>query len=202
MTQLTSLTTKHSLQNTWTLWFFENNKDKTWNENLQQVTSFETIEDFWCIFNHIKPASELRTGCDYALFKTGIRPMWEDEINKKGGRWLITSSKQDNVQLDAFWLEIILCLIGEAFGDHGEDVCGAVVNVRSKCNKIGLWTQDSSKRDGVLSIGQTIKERLRIGPGDDIIYQSHSSTASRAIPLVRGKKGSRTFQRTFSRKGR
>lgn len=63
---------------------------------------------FYSVFNHIKQASDLRLGCDYSLFKSGIRPMWEDETNKNGGRWLISlDKKQRNHELNAFWLEIV-----------------------------------------------------------------------------------------------
>ncbi|EAX06077.1 eukaryotic translation initiation factor 4E, isoform CRA_a [Homo sapiens] len=47
-------------------------------------------------------------GCDYSLFKDGIEPMWEDEKNKRGGRWLITLNKQQRrSDLDRFWLETV-----------------------------------------------------------------------------------------------
>lgn len=53
-------------------------------------------------------ASELRQGCDYSLFKKGIRPMWEDARNFKGGRWMISlDKKQREHDLDNFWLEIV-----------------------------------------------------------------------------------------------
>jgi translation initiation factor 4E len=53
-------------------------------------------------------ASELRQGCDYSLFKKGIRPMWEDDANKRGGRWLIKKKKnQRGNDLDKYWLEIV-----------------------------------------------------------------------------------------------
>lgn len=53
-------------------------------------------------------ASELRQGCDYSLFKKGIRPMWEDTRNFKGGRWMISlDKKQREHDLDNFWLEIV-----------------------------------------------------------------------------------------------
>lgn len=44
-------------------------------------------------------------------------------------------------------------MIGEAFDEHSEDVCGAVVNVRSKGDKIGVWTVDALKTQTVLEIG-------------------------------------------------
>lgn len=34
--------------------------------------------------------------------------MWEDEANKKGGRWLINlEKKQRNDDLDRFWLDVV-----------------------------------------------------------------------------------------------
>lgn len=60
------------------------------------------------LYNHIKPASELRQGSDYSLFKKGIKPMWEDEANRRGGRWLLSlERKQRTNELDRYWLDIV-----------------------------------------------------------------------------------------------
>ncbi|XP_034635304.1 eukaryotic translation initiation factor 4E type 1B isoform X2 [Trachemys scripta elegans] len=97
---------KHPLQNRWALWFFKNDKSQTWQANLRLVTKFSTAEDFWALYSHIQLASKLTSGCDYSLFKDGIEPMWEDNRNKRGGRWLITLAKQQrHTELDRFWLE-------------------------------------------------------------------------------------------------
>lgn len=84
--------------------------------------------------------------------------MWEDAANKQGGRWVITLNKSSKNDLDNLWLDVVsiqfyishylhiylcslfrplqlLCLIGEAF-DHSDQICGAVVNIRGKSNKI------------------------------------------------------------------
>lgn len=99
---------KHPLEHTWTLWYYENDRSKTWEENQREITSFSSAEDFWSIFMHIKSAGDLRQGCDYSLFKKGIRPMWEDKHNKRGGRWLISlEKKQRPNELDKYWLEIV-----------------------------------------------------------------------------------------------
>jgi translation initiation factor 4E len=40
--------------------------------------------------------------------------MWEDDKNRRGGRWLINLDKKQRFNcLDNFWLEVMLCLIGE-----------------------------------------------------------------------------------------
>lgn len=64
---------KHPLQHTWTLWFLETDRTKSWEEMLKEVTSFSTVEDFWGLFNYIKTPSEIKSGCDYYLFKKDIR---------------------------------------------------------------------------------------------------------------------------------
>ncbi|XP_051513666.1 uncharacterized protein LOC127417642 isoform X1 [Myxocyprinus asiaticus] len=38
---------KHPLQNRWALWFFKNDKSKTWQANLRLISKFDTVEDFW-----------------------------------------------------------------------------------------------------------------------------------------------------------
>ena len=47
----------------------------------------------------------------------------------------------------------LLCMIGEAFDEHSEDVCGAVVNIRSKGDKIGLWTANGLNSQSIMEIG-------------------------------------------------
>ena len=67
--------------------------------------------------------------------------MWEDEQNVKGGRWLTVVDKNKRQQeLDHIWMEILLALIGEHFGEDGEDICGAAVNVRQKGDKVSIHT--------------------------------------------------------------
>ena len=68
------LMVKHPLQNKWALWFFKNDKLKSWANNLRQITTFDTVEDFWAVYNHIQLASKLGLGCDYSLFKVRVKP--------------------------------------------------------------------------------------------------------------------------------
>lgn len=47
----------------------------------------------------------------------------------------------------------LLCLIGEAFGEHSDELCGAVVNVRNKGDKVGVWTSNGNNKEGTMHIG-------------------------------------------------
>ena len=114
---------KHPLQNAWTLWFFKNDKTRTWEENQRPIITVTTVEDFWSLYNHIEVASRLPPGSDYSLFKEGIFPDWEDKRNAPGGRWMINVDKRQRAEcLDTYWLEILFFLIGEHADQHAHQV--------------------------------------------------------------------------------
>ena len=114
---------KHPLQNAWTLWFFKNDKTRSWEENQRPIITVTTVEDFWSLYNHIEVASRLPPGSDYSLFKEGIFPDWEDKRNAPGGRWMINVDKRQRAEcLDTYWLEILFFLIGEHADQHAHQV--------------------------------------------------------------------------------
>jgi len=172
---------KHPLQNSWTLWFFKNDKNRNWEDNQRSIITFNTVEDFWALYNHIELASKLNAGCDYSLFKEGVKPMWEDERNRRGGRWVINLNKSQRAQsLDKIWLEVMLCLIGEAFDDHSKFVNGAVVSVRTKGDKIGMWLGDANVGESIITVGKRTKERLNIENQVTLGFEAHQDTMKRS----------------------
>jgi hypothetical protein len=54
-------------------------------------------------YNNITKASQLLGNANYHMFKEGIRPMWEDESNKAGGKWTLPMPKREG-GLDKAWL--------------------------------------------------------------------------------------------------
>lgn len=101
---------KHPLQHSWTLWYYEPDRNKSWEDNQNQVSTFNSVEDFWSLFTHIKQPSEVKIGSDYSLFKESIRPMWEDKANKNGGRWMITLTRTQRPELDRYWIDTVSVL--------------------------------------------------------------------------------------------
>ena len=42
------------------------------------------------------------------VFQEGIQPMWEDDCNRLGGRWLVNLDRRKRGgELDRFWLETV-----------------------------------------------------------------------------------------------
>ncbi|KAI0492526.1 hypothetical protein KFK09_026799 [Dendrobium nobile] len=129
---------KHELEHSWTFWFDNpsgKSKQETWGSSIRPIYTFSTVEDFWGLYNNIQPPSKLPVGADFHCFKHGIEPKWEDPVCENGGKWTIICSSGD---IDNWWLYTLLAMIGEQF-DHWNEICGAVINVRAKPQKISIW---------------------------------------------------------------
>ncbi|XP_076892045.1 eukaryotic translation initiation factor 4E-1-like [Bidens hawaiensis] len=150
---------KHPLEHSWTFWFDNPSakaKQAAWGSFMRAIHTFSTVEDFWSLYNNIHRPSKLASGADFYCFKNKIEPKWEDPVCANGGKWTMTFSK---FKSDTCWLYTLLAMIGEQF-DHGDDICGAVVNVRAKQEKISLWTKNAANESAQISIGKQWKELL------------------------------------------
>ena len=165
------VTLKHPLQHEWTFWHLNPDKNLKWSEKQQEIKTVGTVEDFWAVYNWTLFPSQLRLGSDYSLFKAGVRPDWEDEKNVRGGRWIVLRSRD---QVDHGWREIAMALVGETLGvGLDERVTGAVVNVRGKMDKIGVWVGDNTLVD---RIGERLQKVLGISDrmwGQGAEYRRH-----------------------------
>ncbi|KAL3069419.1 hypothetical protein niasHS_018144 [Heterodera schachtii] len=182
------LVERHFLQNTWALWYLKGDRNKNWTDCLKKVSTFDTVEDFWALYNHIQPASGLSWNSDYYLFKEGIKPMWEDKGNLEGGRWLVQVDKQKRqTKLDMYWQEMMMCIIGEQFEKWSDHICGAVVNIRQKGDKVSLWTRDAKDDSANMQIGHILKAKLNIPDTENLRYEVHAEYSARTGSAVKSK---------------
>ncbi|MCO5601402.1 hypothetical protein L7F22_055522 [Adiantum nelumboides] len=151
---------KHPLEHAWTIWFDNTGKTKqsSWGSALRSVYTFSTVEDFWCLYNNVIQPSRLVQGTDFHCFKEGISPQWEDPKCANGGKWTIVCNRGKS-SVDSYWLDTLLALIGEQF-DEADEICGVVVSIRPRQDKISLWTRTSSNEAAQMSIGRQWKEFL------------------------------------------
>lgn len=162
------------LANKWTLWYYMPRKGIPWEECQERVYSFNTVEHFWSMFNHLKKPSELSTVVDLALFKRDYRPMWEDAINKNGGRWLITLNRHRQKDVENVWREALMFLIGEYY-EYSNSVCGVVLSHRTYCDKIAIWTSNQLEHE-VTSIGQSAKRNMLLDFSPQMAFESHAQS--------------------------
>ena len=128
---------KHNLNTTWAM--FEH---KDW-ENYTKLATFNTVEDFWGYWDIIPLPSKFFfngkaknkiSGRDvegFSIFREGIKPEWEDPMNKPGGELFIRTSDIDLAAVDKYWENLALTIIGE---NHpiNDEICGIRVVDKSK----------------------------------------------------------------------
>lgn len=179
---------KHRLQHPWCLWVLLPNpsvKDN-WHSSQQNVHSFTTVEDFWRLFNNIKTPSRLGT-TDLSVFKKDVAPAWEDEVCRQGGRWVAKIDRMRPQDFDSLWLNLVLSLIGEAFGDAGSCICGAVVSARNKNSKMALWISARDEEKAML-VGHAYHKVLKdAGFTGEIAFEDFTSQSKAAFSLPGGK---------------
>eukprot|EP00668_Euglena_longa_P002490 GGOE01002904.1.p1 GENE.GGOE01002904.1~~GGOE01002904.1.p1 ORF type:complete len:216 (+),score=59.51 GGOE01002904.1:30-650(+) len=185
---------KHPLESTWVIWYdsrrLHQQNPKDWFGNLQKVAVFGTVEDFWSTYNHIKRPTDLEFGSNYHMFKQGIKPMWEDAANEKGGKWVITlQAKEDLSRLDDLWELLLLSMIGEYLDDgsteSGKDIqsqiCGAVFSRRKAGHRISVWTRDRENQPALKNVGLRLRTILKLSDKTQIEYQSHADAIATGL---------------------
>ncbi|KAG6840053.1 hypothetical protein C0991_009317 [Blastosporella zonata] len=147
---------------------------------LTVVGEFDTVEEFCRYLNWLKPPSKLERNSNYHLFKSGIKPMWEDEANANGGKWVLTM-KSNPVLLDRCWSWLTMALVGEEL-EEGDEICGAVVSLRSKVDRIQVWTRSKEDVEKLNSIGKKLVKLLDVSEADGIGLEFQYNTDDRPLP--------------------
>jgi len=108
--------------------------------------------------------------CDYAVFKKGTKPDWEDRNNSLGGRWIIERTKTENI--DRLWLESLFILIGEHLPSPLSDqINGALIQKKRGKFKLAFWLKDSCWEREL--IGKELRTRLNITGSDSMEFRVH-----------------------------
>lgn len=173
------------------------------------IGEFDTVEEFCRYFNWLKPPSNLEKNSNYHIFKSGIKPMWEDPANAAGGKWVLTM-KNNPTLLDRCWSWLAMALVGEEL-EENDEICGAVVSLRSKVDRIQVWTRSKDDVEKLNGIGKRLVKLLDVSevdniglefqvraPADhrahnaDVIY---STTATTARPPTSSSRSSRRLHR-------
>ncbi|KAL9122239.1 MAG: hypothetical protein Q9187_001208 [Circinaria calcarea] len=193
-----TITTDHPLKSTWIVWYRPpTSKYSDYEKSTIALASFATVEAFWTVYTHLKRPSTLPSVSDYHIFKKGIRPVWEDEENKRGGKWIVRLKKG---VADRYWEDLLLAIVGDQFAEAGEEVCGAVLSVRSGEDVLSVWTRIDGGRN--IKIRETIKRLLAFPPDTNIVWKSHDDSIAQrsAIDQVRQEKGTGTGSHAAKRR--
>lgn len=188
----------------WVMWYRPpTGKNSDYEKSIKPVYKMRTVHDFWRVYTHLKRPSALPTVSDYHFFREGIRPVWEDEENKRGGKWIMRLKKG---VMDRYWEEILLATVGDQFAEAGEEVCGLVVSVRSGEDVMSIWTKFDNGRNVKIRYAsclqlaghsaddrkrETIKRVLSLPADTNIVWKSHDDSIAQrsAIDQARQERG-------------
>ena len=158
-----------AIQNRYTFWYHRRST-KNNNEYIpKELGTFGSVESFWQIYDHMVRPNVFKVTTDYHLFKEGVQPMWEDEQNKQGGKWMVRLKKGIASRV---WEELLLAIIGEQF-DVGQEICGAVVSVRHNEDIISVWNRSTDNKEATSKIRDQIQRILKIPKFISIEYKKH-----------------------------
>ncbi|KAJ5099663.1 Eukaryotic translation initiation factor [Penicillium argentinense] len=177
---------EHPLKSTWIVWYRPPTpKYSDYEKSTVPLASISSVESFWAVYSHLKRPSLLPTVSDYHIFKKGIRPVWEDEANKRGGKWIVRLKKG---VADRYWEDLLLAMVGDQFAEAGDEVCGAVLSVRGGEDVLSVWTRIDGGRN--IKIRETIKRLLAFPLDTNIVWKSHDDSIAQrsAIDQARQEK--------------
>ena len=127
------------LDYSFTFWFsyFKEMKHKQvedYENFIKKVGEFDTAEEFWGYYQHIRRPDSLPKSCEFFLFKSGIKPLWEDEANKGGGRFVLHIKK---IFANKTWEDILIAVVCSTKDES--EINGVVINVRSWEILLSIW---------------------------------------------------------------
>ncbi len=127
----------------------------TYSSSIKNIAEVGTAEEFWGVYNHLVRPHKLAASTDYFLFRAGVKPMWEDEANKRGGRWTVRMHKSLTSKA---YEDLALAVVGEQFDT--DDVLGIACSVRFQDDVLAIWVKNASDKEALQQIVGTAKRIL------------------------------------------
>ena len=158
--------------------------ETTYEDSLEVLANVDDVRKFWNVFNNFD-ITRLQLRDSVHLFHKGIKPVWEDPRNARGGSWTFRVPK---AQAAEFWKEVCMLAIGEQLQSCVEsdrttfrdDICGLSLSVRFNSILVQIWNRDGAHEAGIERISEcvmgSLSEELKPREGS-FYYKKHSEHA-------------------------
>lgn len=167
------------LDTKWTFWFeTKARRDRSRNlsktdylKDFKRSKTFDTIKSFWDCWKEVqKECNPSASDCNYELFKHGIKPVWEDPRNIKGGRCVLTYPRTSQEETMRQWVSLMITLL---MGEFGPEINGVVLSTRGWGNTFSVWVRNSKDREAVDATMRKLHEIF--GAHSQVKFQRHQA---------------------------
>lgn len=167
------------LETKWTFWFESKaRRDRARNlsktdylKDFKRSKTFDTIKSFWDCWKEVQKDCNPSAGdCNYELFKHGVKPIWEDPKNIKGGRCVLTCPRTTQEETMKNWVSLMVTLL---MGEFGPEINGVVLSTRAWGNTFSVWVRNSKDRETVDATMRKLHELF--GSHAQIKFQRHQA---------------------------
>jgi len=161
----------------------------SWAENpdeyltvMKRLCTVSSIQNFWTYVNWMKQTMmkvctpEATDKFSLRMFRSGVRPIWEDQNNRYGGKWIIPfrDENMDSHDMWVRWQEVLMCLVGGTFC-RDNAICGCVLAAKANGRKeIQIWV-DSCPAD----LESEKRFLMRLCSVDDLWFRKHEINLAR-----------------------
>lgn len=122
-----------------------------YNSMVKEVCDFKTIDEFWEVFQYLKKPDSSKVGLEISIFKKNIKPMWEDEGNKVGGKLTLKLKREASSPV---WDELVYRFVGNDFPSvSNEDLNGIIYSSKKDMIVIQIWFKNYNTNFNTLFTG-------------------------------------------------
>ena len=122
-------------------------------KKINKIADVSNINEFWEVFQFLQKPNQYPVGTDYHIFKQNIKPMWEDNFNKNGGKLSILL----NINFgNLIWKETSLKFV-KGYLPYYDFINGIVISVRPKYMVLSFWLRNA-KYSMILRIKNTLSQ--------------------------------------------
>jgi translation initiation factor 4E len=133
----TNVSTENKLYDKWTLWAHLPH-DTNWTfESYIRILTFNTVEEIIMLLETLP--NEIITNCMLFIMRDGIKPMWEDPKNVKGGCF---SYKINNKNVVSIWKNLSYSLVGESLTEQSSArpaINGITISPKKNFCIVKIW---------------------------------------------------------------
>ncbi|CAI7804960.1 unnamed protein product [Closterium sp. NIES-53] len=169
----------HPLQTRYVLWYTRRQRQPpgqrsatSYEDSIRRIADFSTVEGFWVCYCRMVRPSALPAPTDVHVFKDGIRPLWEDEHNRRGGKWMVRLRKPLTARM---WEHLLMAVVGEQL-EGAEEVCGVVLSVRFGEDILSIWNRSAPHSLARDRLCESIRKHLGLPPSYTMEYKPHDAS--------------------------